>query len=209
MADLGADLDVAFLAGYHQCGERPDDPEAVRRYIDRSCEDLALLAGKNPKLKIHIEYVPTKVREIETEFYRRLGTVIHSLGINETETRGVMRRYGQDELAQGLEEDERAFLLYQSGLFLQRELGVERVHIHNLGYYVVVLQKPYHCSPAVVRDACLFASAVNARKAQVGGFVEADSLQSVADLPVSDVGLQQVDTLCRGGPGKRGCLDTS
>lgn len=192
LADLGADLDVAFLAGYHQCGERPDDPEAVRRYIDRSCEDLALLAGKNPKLKIHIEYVPTKVREIETEFYRRLGTVIHSLGINETETRGVMRRYGQDELAQGLEEDERAFLLYQSGLFLQRELGVERVHIHNLGYYVVVLQKPYHCSPAVVRDACLFASAVNARKAQVGGFVEADSLQSVADLPVSDVGLQQV-----------------
>ena len=168
---------MAFLAGYHQCGERPDDLQAVREYIQQSCEELALLGSQNPGLKIHIEYVPTKVREIETEFYRQLGSVIHSLGINETETRGVMRRYGQEELAKGLEEDERAYLLYQSGLFLLRELGVERVHIHNLGYYVVVLRKPYHCSPAVVRDACLFASAVNARKAQVGGFVEASSLR--------------------------------
>ena len=25
LAELGADLDVAFLAGYHQCGDRPDD----------------------------------------------------------------------------------------------------------------------------------------------------------------------------------------
>ena len=105
-----------------------------------------------------------------------------------------MRRYGQEDLAKELEEDERAYPLYQSGLFLLRELGVERVHIHNLGYYVVVLRKPYHCPPAVVRDGCLFASAVNARKAQVGGFIEAASLtQCGRTFPVSDVGMQQME----------------
>jgi Archaeal ADP-dependent phosphofructokinase/glucokinase len=193
LAELGSQLDVAFLAGYHQCGARPDDPEAVRAYIERSCADIEFLKSRNPSLKIHVEYVPTKVREIETDFYRRLGSVIHSFGINETETRSVMRRYGQEALAKELEEDERAYPLYKSGLFLLRELGVERVHIHNLGYYVVVLRKPYHCPPAIVRDGCLFASAVNARKAQVGGFIEAESLPQVAGLPLSDIGIQQLE----------------
>ena len=39
LPQLGADLDVAFLAGYHQCGDRPDDLDAVRRYIDESRQD--------------------------------------------------------------------------------------------------------------------------------------------------------------------------
>lgn len=197
LAELGTQLDVAFLAGYHQCGDRPDDLDAVRAYIETSCADLALLKSQNPALKIHVEYVPTKVREVETEFYRRLGSVIHSLGINETETRGVMRRYGQEALAKELEENERAYPLYQSALFLLRELGLERVHIHNLGYYVVVLQKPYDCAPQIVRDGCLFASAVNARKAQAGGFVEAASLAQVADLPLSDTGFEQLEGFAR------------
>jgi len=193
LARLGADLDVAFLAGYHQCGDRPDDFDAVRRYIEESRRDLLLLTSQNPSLKLHIEYVPAKVRELETEVYRELGKVVHSLGINETEMRSVMRRFGREDLAVGLEQDERAFLLYQGGLFLLRELGVERVHIHNLGYYVVVLRKPYHCSPEVVRDACLFASTVNARKAQAGGYVTVDSLEETARLPLSDTGLEQVE----------------
>src|SRR5690606_20834770 len=78
LAALGRDLDVAFLAGYHQCGSRPDDPEAVQAYIERSCRDLALLTSENPRLKLHLEYVPAKVREVEADFYRRLGRAIHS-----------------------------------------------------------------------------------------------------------------------------------
>lgn len=190
---LGADLDVAFLAGYHQCGDRPDDLDAVRRYLEESRRDLNLLTSQNPGLKLHVEYVPAKVREVEAEMYRTLGTVIHSFGINETEMRAVMRLIGRDDLATGLERDERAYLLYQGGLVLLNELGVERVHVHNLGYYVVVLKKPYGCSPQVVRDACLFASAVNARKAQAGGFVTRDSLEDVARLPLSDIGFGQLE----------------
>lgn len=192
LPQLGADLDVAFLAGYHQCGDRPDDLDAVRRYIDESRQDLERLTSRNPALKLHVEYVPAKVREVETEIYRTLGRAIHSFGINETEMRAVMRRFGRDDLAAGLEQDERAFLLYQGARVLLQELGVERVHVHNLGYYVVVLKKPYHCPPEVVRDACLFASAVNARKAQAGGFVTAESLAHVASLPLSDVGFAQL-----------------
>lgn len=192
LAALGADLEVGFLAGYHQCGAKPDDPEAVKEYIERSCADLAALTSQNPELKLHIEYVPAKVREVEREFYRRLGQAVHSFGINEVEIRGLLRRFGQDALADALEANERARLLYQGGLVLLRELGVERVHIHNLGYYVLVLRKPYGRTAEQVRNACLYASAVNARKAQVGGFVPAESLPEVAELPLSEIGFEQL-----------------
>ncbi len=192
LATFGADLDVGFLAGYHQCGANPDDPEAVKAYIERSCADLAALTSRNPELKLHIEYVPAKVREVEQEFYRRLGAVVHSFGINEIEIRGLLRRFGQDGLADALEENERAYLLYQGGLTLLRELGVERVHVHNLGYYVLILRKPYGRTAAQVRDACLYASAVNARKAQSGGFPSADSLPAIADVAPSDIGFEQL-----------------
>ena len=192
LAALGADLDVGFLAGYHQCGERPDDPQAVMAYIEQSCADLALLASRNPRLKLHVEYVPAKARELEAAIYRRLGQAIHSFGINEAEIRALLRRFGYEQIASELEERERAYLLYQGGLALLRELGVERVHVHNLGYYVVILRKPYGRSAAHVRDACVYASAVNARKAQVGGFVAAADLALVRDLPFSDVGFEQL-----------------
>lgn len=124
LPQLGADLDVAFLAGYHQCGDRPDDLDAVRRYIDESRQDLERLTSRNPALKLHVEYVPAKVREVETEIYRTLGRAIHSFGINETEMRAVMRRFGRDDLAAGLEQDERAFLLYQGARVLLQDVHI-------------------------------------------------------------------------------------
>lgn len=192
LPQLGAELDVGFLAGYHQCGARPNDPKAVAEYIDLSCADLAALTSRNPGLKLHIEYVPAKVKELEQTLYQRLCAHVHSFGINEVEIRELLRRFGHDELADGLEAKERAYLLYQGALALLRDLNVERVHVHNLGYYVVVLRKPYDRSPEQVRRACLYASAVNARKAQVGGFVTSDDLAEVADVSLSPIGFEQL-----------------
>src|SRR5690606_35793473 len=85
----------------------------------------------------------------------------------------------------------------EGGLALLRSLGVERVHVHNLGYYVLVLKKPYPVAPDWVRAACLFASAVNARKAQRGGFVPRAELGNVADLPFAESGFEQLAGFAR------------
>lgn len=194
LAELGRAVDVGFMAGYHQCGNNPGDPEAVRAYFRSSVEELRQLKAKNPRLKLHVEYVPAKVREMELECYRTLGEQIDSFGINETELRAVLDRFGYPEIAAELEGRERAFLLYKGALTLLRLLGVERVHVHNLGYYVVVLKKPYSRRVEIVRDACLFASAVNARKAQEGGYVAIDDVPAAGAIPLSEVGFEQLRT---------------
>ena len=71
---------------------------------------------------------------------------------------------------------------------------------------MVVLKKPYHCPPEVVRDACLFASAVNARKAQAGGFVDRGELGARGEPAPVRRRLRPAAAVRRGGPGARATL---
>lgn len=199
LEELGRAVDVGFMAGYHQCGNNPNDPAAVRAYFRSCVEELKRLKAGNPRLKLHVEYVPAKVREMELECYRTFGEQIDSFGINETELRTVLGRFGYPELSAELEARERAYLLYKGALVLLRLLGVERVHVHNLGYYVVVLRKPYSKPVERVRDACLFASAVNACKAQKGGYVAIDDVPAAGELPFSEIGFEQLRSFAKEG----------
>ena len=52
--------------------------------------------------------------------------------------------------------------------------------------------KPYDVDPAVVRQACLFASAVNGVKAMQGGAVPLEDVARMADNPLSEIGLEQL-----------------
>ena len=41
-----------------------------------------------------------------------------------------------------LKTNERAFALYKGALRVMEQLAFERIQVHNLGYYVLVLKKP-------------------------------------------------------------------
>ena len=83
-------------------------------------------------------------------------------------------------------------IVYIKVVYNAWELKVPRIQLHNLGYYVVVLMKPYDVDPALVRQACLFASAVNGVKAKQGGAVPLEDVAQMADYPLSDIGMEQL-----------------
>jgi ADP-dependent phosphofructokinase/glucokinase len=116
-----------------------------------------------------------------------------SFGINETEIMRVLDAFGFEEQAQEIARAERSFSLYQGALALFREFGLPRLQLHNLGYYIVLLAKPYPISPEKVRQACLFASAVNGVKARQGGAVPYEAVWEMIDEPLSDIGLSQLE----------------
>lgn len=194
---LGRMIDVALVAGYHLGGPDPADRAVMRTYFRESARALGLLREENPKSKIHLEYVPMKEADMEVEMLSTLTAEVDSFGINETEIKTVLALFGEEELARDIKENERAYALYRGGLALMRRFKVERVHIHNLGYYVVVLHKPYHADPVQVRQACLYGSSVNAHRALNGGYVTADAVRDVAEMPLSDIGLHQLEEFAR------------
>lgn len=190
LAELGEDVDVAFLAGFHYA---PTEEAELNSYLDASMASVKRLKQDNSRLRIHFEYVPMSDTEAEKTMLQTVSSEIQSFGINENEIKRVLTLYNYDAECAAIEEDERAYCLFQGCLKIMDTLQFERMHLHNLGYYVVLLRKPYEVAPTHVRAACLYASSVNAIKAKYGGYVPADKLPEAGDITLSPIGLEQME----------------
>ncbi len=188
---VGETVDVGFMAGYHH-GKVTGRAEDLDSFLQLSLRQLGLLKQNHPTLRLHMEYVPMRTVADEKKLLWELVPNFDSFGINENEITKVLEEFGYAEEAKNIAENERAFTIYQGVLALSRELQVPRIHLHNLGYYIMLLKKPYPVSPEHVRQSCLFASAVNAVKAKQGGAVPLADLEQMEHEPLSDVGLQQL-----------------
>lgn len=189
LPELGQQIDVAFMAGYHYA---PSDEEELNAYLSESMASLKSLKQKNPKLRLHFEYVPMSDEAAERTVLKTVAQEIQSFGINENEIKRVLVSYGYQAECDAIQANERAYCLYHGVRRLAETLNFERIQLHNLGYYVVFLKKPYIVDPEIVRDACLYASSVNAIKAKYGGYVEKDQLHEAAEIKLSDIGLEQI-----------------
>lgn len=192
LPELGENIDVAFMAGYHYAEPMNSCGRTFEEFMADSVQQLHALKERNPNLVMHFEYVPMKRPDLEPEMLQTICQEIKSFGINENEIKRVLREYGYEAEMQAIEEDERAYSLYQGALRLFRHMQLDRIHLHNLGYYVLILKKPYPVSMTEARQSCLFASAVNAMKAQYGGYVERRKLKEASELALSDVGFREL-----------------
>lgn len=189
LPELGEELDVAFLAGFHYA---PTEPNKLNEYLASSMESVRKLKEANPRLRLHFEYVPMNEDAAEKAMLQAVASEIQSFGINENEIKRVLSIFDHEIECAAIEENERAYCLYKGALRIMEELGFERIQLHNLGYYVVLLNKPYELDPRHVRESCLYASAVNAIKAKYGGYVLHENLAEGGDIPLSEIGLEQV-----------------
>ncbi len=189
---LGENVDVAFMAGYHYAEPMNSCGRTFGEFMEDSVKQLHGLKERNPDLVIHFEYVPMKRPELEPKMLQAICQEIKSFGINENEIKRVLREYGYEAEMQAIEDDERAYTLYKGALALFRHMALDRIHLHNLGYYVLILKKPYPVSMEDVRQSCLFASGVNAMKARYGGYVECAKLDEASMLALSDTGFGEL-----------------
>lgn len=190
VSELAGQTDVAFMAGYHYASAND-----FGTYLDKVTQQLEKMRSGNQQLRMHYEYVPAKAGEIESELLTAICERVDSFGINEHEIIRALALFGLDDERMDIEDEECAYTLYRGGLALLRRLGVSRIQVHNLGYYVMILNKPYATSPQVARQAALFGSTVNAAKAKFGGIVTFDQVRSMRDWPLSDIGFNQLERM--------------
>ena len=180
------------MAGYHYAEPINVDGRTFDQFMTDSVNHLHALKEQNDDLVAHFEYVPMKRPELEPKMLQTICQEIKSFGINENEIKRVLREYGFEQEMEAIEQHERAYSLYKGALKLFQHMQLDRIHVHNLGYYVLILRKPYPVSMVEVRQSCLFASAVNAMKAKYGGYVEREQLAEAARLPLSEIGFEQL-----------------
>ena len=192
LPQLGKQIDLAFMAGYHYISENNPDGRNYQEFIDKAIEEINALREENPNLAFHYEYVPMKARNLEAKTLALIGDAVESFGINENEIKLVLDDFNFLEERKALEASERAYTLYKAALPIFRKMNLKRLHVHNLGYYVVIIAKSYHVSPERCLEACLYASCVNALKAKYGGYVLADKLKEAGSYPLSSIGFKQL-----------------
>lgn len=190
LPDLGKAVDVAFLAGFHYA---PAEEGALREYLESSMANVRRLKSANPSLRLHFEYVPMSADEAEKTMLKAVASEIQSFGINENEIKRVLRIYGYEQEREAIDSNECSYTLYDGSLKIMEELGFERFHLHNLGYYVVLVKKPYSVPLQQVREACLYASSVNAIKAKYGGYVRPEQLPEAGEIALSSIGFKQLE----------------
>lgn len=206
LPQMGERFNTAFMAGYHYAAPTDNGGRDFTSYLEYTRRTLAELTARNPELRLHYEYVPMKHEQLEAPVLRGICPFIHSLGINENEIKRALQQLGQAGLADNIAAAETAYNLYNGALFLMRDLGVQRVHVHNLGYYVVVMRKPYPLPAPAALTASLYASAVNAMKAKNGGYPQAADIGAALDLPLSDAGYNQLDMFTAQVAGEAGSV---
>ncbi|MFB3787332.1 MAG: ADP-dependent glucokinase/phosphofructokinase [bacterium] len=191
---LGGDYSHLLFSGFHILSERYPDGSTCDDVIRPLGDFLDTVRARHPRLKIHLELASIASPAIRRAVLDCILPRVHSVGLNETELPLYLDVLeGVDRSRKLRRKSPAAEFLHAMAAFLDTA-PVERIHFHNLGYYLSLERAPWH-SPESSRDALLFAALMAAARARDGLFSSPDNIAHGWKAPVSDRGLQELRAL--------------
>ncbi|WP_340820524.1 ADP-specific phosphofructokinase [Methanolobus sp. WCC4] len=195
LSEIREDIDGAILAGYQMIKEEYEDGSTYADYVKKAVDVIERLKGCNPQMRIHVEFtsIQNKVirKAILTEIVKKHVT---SLGLDTVEVANALNVLGYEELAYSVinKGEDSIVSLYEGAVRLLKELDLQRVHIHSLGYYICVVSKDHPLDVKEQREALLFASALAATQATLGSISNIDDISTGLGVPVYDQGFEDL-----------------
>lgn len=193
---LGSHYSHLLFSGFHLLSERYPDGSTCDDVIRPLGDFLNAVRARHPRLKIHLELASIASPAIRRAVLDCILPRVHSVGLNETELPLYLDVLeGADRARKLSRKSPAADFLHAMALFLEAA-PVERIHFHNLGYYLSLERAPWR-SPESSRDALLFAALLAAARARDGLFSSTDNIAHGWKAPVSERGLREIEELAR------------
>lgn len=189
-------IDGAMLSGYQVMKEEYEDGSTYKQYVARSVQVIEKLKSLNPELRIHVELTSIQNRVIRKAILVDIvAKHVHSLGLDTVEVANALNVLGHEELSYSvIKKEENAITsLYQGAVQLLKDLSLERVHVHSLGFYICVLAKDHPLSLKDHRDFLLFSSTLAAAKASNGTIGSLDDAEIGLKIPISGSGIKGLE----------------
>ncbi|MDI9394780.1 MAG: ADP-specific phosphofructokinase [Euryarchaeota archaeon] len=189
-------VDGAMLSGYQMIKEEYEDGSTYKDYVEHSVEVIKKLKSLNPELRIHVELTSIQNRLIrKTLLTDIVAGNVHSLGLDTVEVANALNVLGYEELSYSvIRKGENGIMsLYQGAVQLMKDLRLERVHVHSLGFYICILAKGHPLTLKEQRDALLFSSVLAAAKALKGDIENFAEAEEGLRVPVSAKGLEDLE----------------
>ncbi|MBI5225918.1 hypothetical protein HY994_01615 [Candidatus Micrarchaeota archaeon] len=181
---LAKQLDLLIVSGYHALHQK-----TYKEHLKTITRQLQKMKSANKNLYIHYEFVPFDEEAVEKEVLSQVSKYVDSMGLNEVELVGALDNLGYKKQAGDIEKHESAESLYYGGVCLLQKLGIQRIHIHSLGYNVLILNPKQNAEAA--RDGAVF-GAVAATLKSVKGKLDQKILAENVDLKISEAGYNQL-----------------
>ncbi len=184
LSEAGRASDLFFIAGLNHMGE--DFEESFRRVRDH----IRTAKATNPKLAVHLEMTSTPDLRKREAVLDEIVPLLDSLSVNEAELADLAFLLGLPNWESVREDPVRQL----EALHLLRALGVPRVNMHTLGYYLTLSAHPVER----VRRSLLFAALVGTGQALLGRSPDPRVLPRALAVPLAERGLAAMETLARG-----------
>ncbi|MFQ5838978.1 MAG: ADP-dependent glucokinase/phosphofructokinase [Thermoplasmata archaeon] len=173
--------DVFFIAGLNHMGE--DYEESFRRVR----EHIRTSKASNPSLVVHLEITSVPDLRKREAIVDDIMPLVDSVGVNEAELADLAFLLGLPRW-----EEARRNAVYQlEAMYLIRALGVKRVNMHTLGYYLALSPNP----AVEVRNSLLFAALVAVARAALGRSPRPEDLSMATEVPLAERGLKEMERL--------------
>lgn len=189
-------VDGAMLSGYQMIKEEYEDGSTYKDYVEHSVKVIEKLKSLNPELRIHVELTSIQNRLIRKAILTEIvARHVHSLGLDTVEVANALNVLGYEELSYSvIKKGENGIMsLYQGAVQLMKDLHLERVHVHSLGFYICILAKGHPLTLKEQRDALLFSSVLAATQALNGKIEDLTEAEAGLEVPVSAKGLEDLE----------------
>ncbi|AKB75613.1 ADP-dependent phosphofructokinase [Methanosarcina lacustris Z-7289] len=189
-------VDGAMLSGYQMIKEEYEDGSTYKDYVENSVKVIEKLKSLNPELRIHVELTSIQNRVIRKAILTEIvAKHVHSMGLDTVEVANALNVLGYEELSYSvIKKGENGIMsLYQGAIQLMKDLNLERVHVHSLGFYICILAKGHPLTLKEHRDALLFSSVLAAAQALDGKIENLTEAEAGLEVPVSAKGLEDIE----------------
>ena len=185
-----------LFSGFHILSENYPDGSTCEDVVKPLGFFLAKVREKAPHIKIHLEMASIGSFGVREAVIQHIFPFIHSIGLNETELPVLCGNLRQQVRIPDFPAKPGVLDYAGAIAVLMRQTGIERVHFHNLGYYLC-MEKNLWGTQEDTRDGLLFAAIMAAARAKNGLFSSIDDIAPGLEQPYGDASFDILEQTAR------------
>lgn len=196
VAGNAGDFSHFLISGYHLLSERYPDGSTYLDHLSANAEEVKKLKRSCPHWQMHLEMASIASPTIRGGIAKKIMPLVDSLGLNEVELPALLQSMGHQDLVERLARGESVAAFLEGLLRVVVDTGLQRVHFHNLGYYMALVKEDKY-GGVQTRDALAVAALAAAYRAQKGELCLPQELASSLAVPISREGIEALEELGR------------
>ena len=181
-----------FVSGFHILSDAYPDGSTALDCIGPVAGYLREVKSVAPGLLMHCELASIAGVTVRRGVREVILPAMDSVGLNEVELAGWLADLDRADLAERMTSEGSAPAALEGVVALAEATGINRVHLHNLGYYLAVLGEG---DGASVRQGLLTGAAAAAVRAATGRPAKAEELTETAHLPIREASLSAMESV--------------